>query len=257
MEIFPLFYIPSLLSANQVAFDLYISLIIITLTHFVRQPRLAFPLLLIASGNIGPDKQPEKFYMMQMESRVTKLLVKKAHCGNASPNLVIAQKGASQIPKRAVRLSLMQIPEESDQSRTAEKIVASSRENVLFLNRHLRRFEQWLSLPAEVDNTLYLAYTVTVKPDAPFTADALRLWLTHHEIETQPVFSFVAPETVPERVQHRFNSVAGPDAPSNVFCLPCHHYVAIPDLMRIVEGFESFFDGLQENAPGLDTKYAH
>ena len=188
---------------------------------------------------------------------MTKLLVKKANCGNAGPNLVIAQKSASQIPKRAVRLSLMQIPEESDQSKTAEKIVASSRENVLFLNRHLRRFEQWLSLPAEVDNTLYLAYTVTVKPDAPFTADQLRLWLTHHEIETQPAFTFVTPEMVPESIQHRFNPKAEPLGQTDVFCLPCHHYVAIPDLMRIVEGFESFFEQLAENSPTTDMQKAH
>ena len=188
---------------------------------------------------------------------MTRLIVKKAHCGNANPNLVISQKTNNFIPKRAVKLSLMQIPEESEETKTAEKIVASSRENVYFLNRHLKRYDKWLTLPAEVDNTLYLAYTVTVKAEAPFTADELRLWLTHNEIETQPAFTFVTPETVPASIQHRFGTPSAQKNSADVFCLPCHHYVAIPDLMRIVEGFESFFLRFPESAAITSPEDAH
>jgi hypothetical protein len=188
--------------------------------------------------------------LMRMESQVTKLSFKKAQFGIANPNLAIAGTSKASGFPQPVRLSDTQKREESQETRTAEKIVASCLENVRFLNQHLIAYEEWLVLPAEVDNALYLAYTIEVRDNAPFSADDLRLWLSHLDIETQPAFSFVAPEYIPAAVKHRFADPQKTKTRENVFCLPCHHYVSIPGLMHILEGFETFFAQVR---PALST----
>lgn len=126
----------------------------------------------------------------------------------------------------------------------AEKLVVAARENVRFLNRHLRKYRASLKLPTFVDNALYLAYTVRVKDTAPFDTIALRRHLHAAGIETAAAFSFDANENcdivIDRNVSHRRSH--GMDEPS--FCIACHQYLTIPDLEYILDSFDSFFEQL-------------
>jgi hypothetical protein len=195
----------------------------------------------LSCENAGNRITPRDIHLMRMESHVTRLSFKKATHGVINPKLAITGKSALATLTAPVRISDTQVREQSPETRMAEKIVSSCFENVRFLNQHLRQFEEWLILPAEVENALYLAYTIEVKDDAPFAADDLRLWLAHLDIETQPGYSFVAPSYLPESIKRRLETPPQSKMRDSVFCLPCHHYVSIPGLMHIVHGFESFF----------------
>ncbi len=119
--------------------------------------------------------------------------------------------------------------EQSPQAvRAAEKLVIASRENVRFLTRHLKPYQDWLDLPALVDNALYLAFTVTVRKTAPFGARALRRELRIAGIETSENFRFG-------------KAAVDDDGDCRTFCLPCHQYLTIRDLEYIIDTFETFF----------------
>lgn len=131
--------------------------------------------------------------------------------------------------------------------KAARKLVAASRQNVGFLNRHLEPYRAWLKLPALVDNVLYLAYTVTVKDTAPFEASELRRALAKKGIETSSEFSFSPKDTGRRRFDTKSPGICTDD--ENTFCLACHQYLTIPDLECIVEIFESFFAGIRSPHP--------
>ncbi len=131
--------------------------------------------------------------------------------------------------------------------KAARKLVAASRQNVGFLNRHLKPYRDWLELPALVDNVLYLAYTINVKDTAPFGASELRRALAQEGIETSSEFSFSPHETCRRRFD--LKSSGRPTDDESTFCLPCHQYLTIRDLEYIVAAFESFFAGMRSSHP--------
>jgi len=129
----------------------------------------------------------------------------------------------------------------SPDARRADQLVIACRENVRFLNHHLQQFEQYLVLPPLVDNILYLAYTITVKREAPFTADQLRRHLAEAGIETKSDFGFAAgPEDILAAL-----GVSDGGLDIDTFCIGCHRYVTILDLAHIIDMFESFFARLE------------
>jgi len=133
----------------------------------------------------------------------------------------------------------------SEQSATAvkaaEKMVAAARENVRFLNRHLQKFRAYLDLTPDVDNALYLAYTVRVRDSAPFAACDLRQHLHDAGIETASSFSFNDDENF-DIVRNRAGSQQSlGNQDERLFCIACHQYLTIPDVEHIVDAFESFF----------------
>jgi dTDP-4-amino-4,6-dideoxygalactose transaminase len=141
---------------------------------------------------------------------------------------------------RPVSLSAYMDVDSSPEARRADQLVLACRENVRFLNHHLRRFERYLALPPMVDNILYLAYTITVKREAPFTADQLRRHLAEAGIETRTNVGFAAgPEDFLAKL-----GISNGGLDVDTFCLGCHRYVTILDLEHIIDTFESFFAGL-------------
>lgn len=141
---------------------------------------------------------------------------------------------------RPIPLSIYDDTGHSPEARCADQIVIACRENVRFLNYHLRRFVQYLTLPPIIDNTLYLAYTVTVKPEAPFTAGHLRSHLAQAGIQTSTDFGFSGrPDDVWEKL-----GISNGNKDADSFCIACHRYVTILDLEHIIDMFESFFAGL-------------
>jgi dTDP-4-amino-4,6-dideoxygalactose transaminase len=143
---------------------------------------------------------------------------------------------------RPIRLSISEPDRPTSATRTAERMVAACRENVRFLNRHLKRFEKYLELPPVIDNVLYLAYTLKICNDAPFETRELRMWLAGAGIETRPKFSFMADlqATYCSPATDRMD-LFPKDKYDSVFCGPCHYHLSILDLQHMVETFESFF----------------
>lgn len=109
---------------------------------------------------------------------------------------------------------------------TARRMVAAGRENVRFLNHHLRGFRRWIDLPPVIDDVLYLGYSMRVKNAAPFSAAALRRHLADAGIETAASYSFISRPT---------------DAlEAETICLPCHHGLSILDLQYLIETLAAF-----------------
>ncbi|MCP4569529.1 MAG: hypothetical protein GY841_18285 [FCB group bacterium] len=155
--------------------------------------------------------------------------------------------GRLRVP-RIVQLSSMEADSHSSATRTAEKMAAAGRENIRFLNRHLKAYDQFLCLTPDVDNVLYLAYTITVRDDAPFTADDLRIHLAKAGIESRPNFGFVfdAEAYHLTTANDRLKAVSGTDQKS--FCLACHQFLTILDLQHIIETCDSFLGRISQQA---------
>lgn len=131
----------------------------------------------------------------------------------------------------------------------AERLVVSCRENVRFLNRHLQRFRACLELPPYVDNALYLAYTVRVKPDSPFGVGDFRQHLHRAGVETSSAFSFIGDENFDIFRNESAPQRSGRPKDDRSFCIACHQYLTIPELEHIIDSFESFFAGVKGDAP--------
>lgn len=143
--------------------------------------------------------------------------------------------------KRTIRLLEAASDQSPEAVKAAEKLVAACRENVRFLNRHLKPYRAWIDLPALVDNVLYLAYTVTVKKTAPFRSDELRQTLVRAGIEAPAQFSF--DRGIPD----------DRDGDDTTFCLPCHRYLTIRDMEYIIDTLETFFDDVRHSRIGLKS----
>ncbi len=148
---------------------------------------------------------------------------------------------------RPIRLAISEPNRPTPATRTAERMVASCRENVRFLNRHLKRFEKYLELPLVIDNVLYLAYTLKICKDAPFKTRELRMWLAAAGIEARPEFSFMADPQAPYYGPATDRTDLFPkNKDDSVFCVPCHYHLSILDLQHMVETFESFFWSIKD-----------
>jgi len=149
---------------------------------------------------------------------------------------------------RPLRLALNEPDQKTDAVRLAQVMVISARENVRFLNRHFAKYSHFMQLPHIADNALYLAYTVKIQEQAPFTSKDLQKFLAEHDIETRSSYAFWPdPETM-------FSIMAGgrlavsmtSDSADDTCCLPCHHGLSILDLQYLIETIDDFFR-IQEN----------
>jgi len=134
---------------------------------------------------------------------------------------------------------------ESDRTcKMADKMLVSSRLNAEFLHYHLSRLSSWLETAPVIENTFYLGYTVSVLPQAPFTAEELRRWLDHHGIETRDRYTFWADPTATYAGPALARMNSGNNQKSkkaHKFCLPCHASLTIVELLHIVHTVDAFF----------------
>lgn len=158
-----------------------------------------------------------------------------------SLQLMIVRDPEYDLGEEPVRFSSIQSETDTEMTRAAERMVISCRENARFLGRHLARHADYLDLPPDLDNVLYLAYTISIKMPDRIRPDILRQWLHERGIETETRFTFVIPERMPAGTETRFGGSSQPEDGAS-FCLPCHHLLTIPDLIRIVEAFDAFFE---------------
>jgi dTDP-4-amino-4,6-dideoxygalactose transaminase len=144
---------------------------------------------------------------------------------------------------RLVEMSAFAPDQPTPATRTADKLVLACRENMRFLNRHLRQFEKYMELPPDINNVLYLAYTVKIKEIAPFSALQFRRWMEKAGIETKSEFSFVNHlVNVNRNITSNNPSLKSlqDDKSMSDFCLPCHQYLGIIDLEHIVNSIGAF-----------------
>lgn len=146
-----------------------------------------------------------------------------------------------------IKLATYQTTQETDESRLAEKLVASSFQNVAFLNDHLKKYDREIDFPALGQNVLYLAYTIEVKPEARFEADQLRDFLETRGIETKADFRFHATPVGSQnnRVESTQSKVKQELTTPNRFCIGSHLDLRIVDLVHIVRSFERFFEQIE------------
>jgi hypothetical protein len=82
---------------------------------------------------------------------------------------------------------------------------------------------------------------VRVKDSAPFDPVGLKRWLTEAGVEVGSSFAFTGDA-----------GTQGGD--ERTFCLGCHQYLTIPDLVHVIETFESFFTMVEYSAKGSSKK---
>lgn len=150
---------------------------------------------------------------------------------NQSHSLNLKMTAPANVPvmcPRTVSVAENNADPSSPEAKAADRLMISCRENVRFLNNHLQAYSRYLDLPPLVDNTLYLAYTIRVKDNVPFDPNGLQRWLVEAGIETNSAFHF-SDHAAKEREDDR------------TFCLGCHQYLTIPDLVHVAETFDLFF----------------
>lgn len=151
-----------------------------------------------------------------------------------TPDMILVKGDARTMRSgRPIELSPSAPTEPTPAVLTARKMVAACRHNVRFLGHRLRPYGRWLELPPVIDDVLYLAYSIAVKPSAPFSGSVLGRHLAAAGIETASAYTFVSP---PEAT-----AVSLRPAETATLCLPCHHTLSILDLQYMVETIASFF----------------
>src|SRR3546814_1314721 len=53
------------------------------------------------------------------------------------------------------------------------------------------RYEEWFILPRQMpaSRTGWLAFPLTIRPDAPFTRTQMQIWFEERDVQTRPVFT--------------------------------------------------------------------
>jgi hypothetical protein len=121
--------------------------------------------------------------------------------------------------------------------KAADRITQSCFENVKFLNNHLSKYSSFLKLPYLVENALYLAYTVEVKPNPYFTGENLKHFLNSCGIETSGGFSFE--ENVTPTPEFRTKGFCTNNL--DTFCIACHQNLTVLDMQSIAKRIDTFF----------------
>ncbi|MFB0613099.1 DegT/DnrJ/EryC1/StrS family aminotransferase [Aurantiacibacter poecillastricola] len=109
-----------------------------------------------------------------------------------------------------------------------------------------QRFEDWFILPDQLagSRTGWLAFPLTIRPDAPFERRELQIWLEERDIQTRPVFTGnilrqPAMKTVESRVAPEGYPMADAVMRGGIL-LACHHGLNDAQIDYMHETFEAF-----------------
>jgi CDP-6-deoxy-D-xylo-4-hexulose-3-dehydrase len=115
--------------------------------------------------------------------------------------------------------------------------------------RHLQFFsayDEWFVTPRQAANvrTGWLAFPLTIRPDAPFTRRQLQIWLERRDIQTRPVFTGnilrqPAMAGAPARTRTGGYPVAD-DVMRGGLLIACHHGLDEAQITYMHESFEAF-----------------
>ena len=120
------------------------------------------------------------------------------------------------------------------------------RANFARLAAYFRRWDRFFDLPQETPgaHTNWLAFPLTIRPEAPFGRGELVKFLEEHNIQTRPVFTGnILRQPAYARLSGRSGSSQYPVADSimrNAFVIGCHQGLTSRHLRRLQEVFEAF-----------------
>ena len=109
-----------------------------------------------------------------------------------------------------------------------------------------KTYEEWFQLPRQMagSRTGWLAFPLTLRPDAPFTRTEMQVWFEERDVQTRPVFTGnilrqPAMKTVASSVSPAGYPVADAVMRGGIL-LACHHGLEHAQLEYMHETFEAF-----------------
>jgi dTDP-4-amino-4,6-dideoxygalactose transaminase len=121
-----------------------------------------------------------------------------------------------------------------------KKIIEKRRDNVDYLNRHLRQFSRMLDLPPFSKEVSYLAYPLVIKNPRLISRKKMRIALEKSGIETRPIFGSIPTQQPAYKYLKKGYEGKLPVADyigKNGFYIGCHQYMTRDDLAYIVKVF--------------------
>lgn len=129
-----------------------------------------------------------------------------------------------------------------------EENIAARERNFAAQLAFFKQYEDWFILPRQLpeSRTGWLAFPLTIRPDAPFTRRDMQIFLERKDIQTRPVFTGnilrqPAMKDVNSRVSDKGYPVAD-DVMRGGILLACHHGLTPEQLDHIHASFCDFVD---------------
>lgn len=134
------------------------------------------------------------------------------------------------------------------QVKKADWIFKKRQDNLIYLNKKLKKFEEILCLPLYDENVSYLAYPIIIKENS---RDITRKWireiLENNGIENRPLFGCIPTQQPAYKYLKNVYQDRLPIANyigKNAFYIGCHQYLEKEDLNYIVQVFEQIMSKL-------------
>ncbi|WP_331376197.1 aminotransferase class I/II-fold pyridoxal phosphate-dependent enzyme [Sinorhizobium chiapasense] len=130
-----------------------------------------------------------------------------------------------------------------------EANIAARERNFAAQFAFFKEYEDWFVLPRQLpgSRTGWLAFPLTVRPDAPFTRRDMQIFLERREIQTRPVFTGnVLRQPALKGVECRVTDDGYPvadDVMRGGILLACHHGLTREQLDHIHASFREFAQG--------------
>jgi len=133
------------------------------------------------------------------------------------------------------------------QLKKIDTIIDRRRENVKYLNDHLRKFSSIMQLPKYDRDVSYMAYPLIIRNPKKVSRRKMRMGLEEKGVETRPLFGCIP--TQQPAYSYLKNEYEGtlPIAESvglNGFYVGCHQYLTHEDLDYVVKAFREVLDGV-------------
>ena len=127
-----------------------------------------------------------------------------------------------------------------------ERNITARERNFAAQYAFFKNYEEWFLLPRQLpaSRTGWLAFPLTVRPDAPFTRRDMQIFLERRDIQTRPVFTGNILRQ-PAMVGREYRTMAGgypvaDDVMRGGILLACHHGLNAEQLDYVHETFRDF-----------------
>lgn len=127
-----------------------------------------------------------------------------------------------------------------------DEILKKRQENVGYLNKHLKAYEEILALPRYSDEISYLAYPIVIKRPEVVKREKLMRRLEELGVETRPLFGCIPTQQPAFKYLKEVYEGRLPNAEyigRNSFYIGCHQYITREDLDYIVWAFGEVLNG--------------
>jgi len=127
------------------------------------------------------------------------------------------------------------------QVKKADYIFQRRQDNVKYLNKGLKKFEDKLYLPKFDENVSYLAYPILIKENSRIERKWIRDELEIRGVENRPLFGCLpTQQPVFQHLKSKYQDIlpVANYVGENAFYIGCHQYLEKEDLDYVVEVFE-------------------